>query len=372
MALEHSAGPGSRGGDTTRRSRFSVIDGLKVLASQTIVLHHLASYGPLADAAHACFPALFEWLFGYGRIAVQVFLVAGGFLAARSLAPAGVLIDAGAFELLTRRYIRLALPLVAAVLLAVFCAGVARGMMVDDAIPAAPGAFQVLAHVFLLHDLVGVPALSAGVWYVAIDFQLYALTIALLWLARRMVRDAVQAERAGMAVLGAVAVLSLFSLNRDSDWDVAAPYHFAAYSIGMFSFWLTARRRLPVFWISVALLTVLVSLALAFRLRLAVALAVAIVVATYVRTGMLADWFSAERIGRLARSSYALFLVHFPVCLIVNAVFALAGQSSPAAVLAALGLAWGLSMGLAGVFHREVELRADQLLRARPRAVAAQ
>lgn len=363
MALEQYAGPGSRGGHMTRRSRLSVIDGLKVLASQTIVLHHLASYGPLADAAHACFPLLFEWLFGYGRIAVQVFLVAGGFLAARSLAPAGVLADASAFELLTRRYIRLALPLVAAVLLAVFCASVARGMMVDDAIPAAPGVFQFLAHVFLLHDLVGVPALSAGVWYVAIDFQLYALTIGLLWLAKRLARDAAHAERAGMAVLGVVAVLSLFSLNRDSDWDVAAPYHFAAYAMGMFGFWLTARRRLPVFWICVALLTVVVSLALAFRLRLAVALAVACLVAMHVRTGVLADWFSAERIGRLARSSYALFLVHFPVCLIVNAAFAQAGLSSPAAVLAALGLAWGLSMALASIFHREVELRADQFLR---------
>ena len=58
------------------------IDALKVLASQIIVLHHLSAYGPVADAMHHAAPVLMDWLYGYGRMAVQVFLVLGGYLMA--------------------------------------------------------------------------------------------------------------------------------------------------------------------------------------------------------------------------------------------------------------------------------------------------
>ena len=343
-------------------SRLSVIDGLKVLASQTIVLHHLASYGPIADAAHTLSPEFFGWLFGYGRMAVQIFLVAGGFLAARSLAPACMLIESSLIDLFTRRYIRLAVPLMAAVVVAVLTACLARGIMVDEAIPAAPGLFQFLAHLFLLHDLLGVPALSAGVWYVAIDFQLYSLTILLLWIARRAARSMAWTQCFGMAALSALAVSSLFFFNRDAAWDVAAPYHFAAYSMGMFCFWLTRKRELPVFWICVVVLAALASLAVDFRLRLAVALAVAFVIGIYVRTGLFAGLFAGTWVKRLSRESYSLFLVHFPVCLLVNAVFARVGGDSSVPVLLALLIAWALSMALASVFHRKVEARSDHVL----------
>ena len=45
---------------------------------------------------------------------------------------------------------------------------------------AAPIFFLVLLHL-LLQDIVGVDALSTGVWYVGIDVQLYALLLLLLW-----------------------------------------------------------------------------------------------------------------------------------------------------------------------------------------------
>ena len=60
------------------------IDTLKAGASQLIVLHHLAAYGPISDALETSAPVLVDWLFDYGRMAVQVFLVIGGYLAARA------------------------------------------------------------------------------------------------------------------------------------------------------------------------------------------------------------------------------------------------------------------------------------------------
>ncbi|MBN8557607.1 MAG: acyltransferase family protein, partial [Burkholderiales bacterium] len=63
------------------------IDWGKAIASQLIVWHHLAHYGPLAPRVAAAWPDLMDWLDGRALYAVQVFLVMGGYLAARSLWP---------------------------------------------------------------------------------------------------------------------------------------------------------------------------------------------------------------------------------------------------------------------------------------------
>ena len=46
--------------------RMPLVDALKALASQLIVLHHFSAYGPLADALDDLVPALAGWLFDYG------------------------------------------------------------------------------------------------------------------------------------------------------------------------------------------------------------------------------------------------------------------------------------------------------------------
>ena len=61
-------------------SRAPLIDTLKGLACIAIVWHHLAFYGPMSDAAMPLFPGLMAWLYDHARLAVQVFLVLGGYL----------------------------------------------------------------------------------------------------------------------------------------------------------------------------------------------------------------------------------------------------------------------------------------------------
>jgi hypothetical protein len=56
-------------------------------------------------------------------------------------------------------------------------------------LPGEPEFTQFLAHALLLHSVMGIDSLSAGVWYVAIDFQLFALMLALLWLGQRLGAD---------------------------------------------------------------------------------------------------------------------------------------------------------------------------------------
>ncbi|MBS4036743.1 MAG: acyltransferase, partial [Hydrogenophaga sp.] len=169
--------------------RLPYIDALKAVGAQLIVLHHLAFYGPMTDWTHRLLPGLVEWLSQDARMAVQMFLVVAGFLAARSLAPQGTLRTSAPLALLWQRYARVALPYLASLLVAMVCTEVARFWMTHDSLPDRPDLWQFVTHALLVHTLLDVDSLSAGVWYVAIDFQLYALLLGLLWLLGRAGRE---------------------------------------------------------------------------------------------------------------------------------------------------------------------------------------
>ncbi|SOZ17893.1 putative acyltransferase 3 [Cupriavidus taiwanensis] len=341
---------------SSRPSRLPCIDALKAVSSQLIVLHHLAFYGPMSDAAYQLAPGLVDWLYDYARIAVQVFLVISGFLAARSLAPDGRLeIRQHPLSLLWRRYQKLVVPFAAAILLSVAGAAVARHWMTHDSIPASPTLGQLLAHLTLLHDIVDVDALSAGAWYVAIDLQLFALLLGTLWAARAVSRGRAPAGVAlsiGLVALAAVA--SLFWFNRDAAWDIWAVYFFGAYGMGTLAYWASAPGR-PLLPLALLGAVALGALVLDFRLRIAVALATALLLALARRGEWLERWPRARVVGYLGRISYSVFLVHFPVCLVVNALMSHLAPGQP--VLNALGMAaaWVLSNVAGAVFYRFVE-----------------
>ncbi|MBY0469131.1 MAG: acyltransferase family protein, partial [Burkholderiaceae bacterium] len=223
--------------------RLPLIDLLKVVASQLIVLHHLAFYGPMADHVAPLMPRVIDWLADPARMAVQVFLVVGGYLAALSLAPDGrVRMPAQVRSRLLERYLRLALPLALALLLAILAAALARSWMVHPSVPVPPSPLQFAAHLLLLQDVIGQEALSAGIWYVAIDLQLYAALLLWLALVAALLKGSERIRRVlPWGVVMAVA-WSAWCVNRDSTWDVFAPYFFAAHGLGALAAWARGSR----------------------------------------------------------------------------------------------------------------------------------
>lgn len=334
---------------TETGSRRFLVDALKAVGAQLIVLHHLAFYGPMSDAARALAPDLIDGLSRHGRLAVQVFLVIGGFLAARSLAGGGRL-PSRPLQLFWQRYCRLVLPLAAAILLALAGAAFARAWWPQPSAPAAASPLQLLAHLLLLQDLLGFEALSAGVWYVAIDFQLYALLVVLLWLFRR---------RATLPIV-LLALASLFYFNRLSVWDDCALYFFAAYAMGVLSYRASEREHPQP---ALALMAAVVALALVadFRIRIGAALATAVLLGlTFNRLRLPPPL--ARPLAFLGDISYAVFLVHYPVCLVVNALFGRAFPDDAWANALGLLLAWALSLLAGALFHRYVEMPAGAWL----------
>jgi len=327
-------------------NRMPLIDAFKAIASQLIVFHHLSAYGPLSLAAQEAAPGTMGWLFDYARIAVQVFLVIGGFLAARGLSAEGQGLTTSPLPLIWKRYLRLAIPFMTAIVLAIIGAALASLWLDDEAIPARATLSQWLAHALLLHGVLGVDSLSAGVWYVAIDFQLFALMALLLWLGRfRFLAPAL--------VLG-MATASLYCFNRDADLDNWSLYFFGSYGLGAAVWWASDRRHLSS-WLGVVATVVIAALVVDFRLRIAVALGVAMVIGFSRRTGWLENFPTARPIDFLGRISYSVFLVHFPICLLVNAAYAHFDLSSPVSALLGMAAAWAASIAAGTLFHRWIE-----------------
>ena len=363
------------------KARQLPIDALKVIASQLIVLHHLSAYGPVADTLSQTAPVLMGWLYDYARMAVQVFLVVGGYLAATSLAPGNPLKLAlknppSPLQAVLKRYRRLVLPCLAALVLAVASAALARHWMDEAFIPSAPTWAQSMAHVFLLQGLLDKEALTAGVWYVAIDFQLFVLMTLLMWLGQRQHRTthAGHALGPGLAqtfVLGLVLSLmlaSLFFFNRDPDWDNWAIYFFGAYGMGSAAFWAGGSRR-PALYLGLLAITGGLALLLEFRERIALALGVALILGLWHWGRSTTAWRHATRLKAIAlptfaprllhqlgQSSYALFLVHFPVLMMGNALFVKLGLIGPVAAAFTLLACWVASVALAQAFERWVEV----------------
>lgn len=288
--------------------RLPGVDVLKGLACVLIVWHHLAFYGPMSDVVHSAAPSLMNWLYTYGRMAVQVFLVVGGFLAACSLAPECSASFRQPLRLILKRYRRLALPLVVAVLITVAVAALVRPWLQHDSVPAAPTLWQLLAHLFLLQDVLGQEALSAGLWYVAIDFQLFVISVALLTLAPGSLHR--------WLVLS-LAAASLLIFNRHAGLDITGLYFFGSYALGVMAWWASRSPR-PFRWLLAIAAMGGLALALDFRGRLAVAVVVALALVWLQRGRWLA--LQAPWLQRLGQISYSVFLIHFAVCLLVNAL----------------------------------------------------
>jgi len=182
------------------------------------------------------------------------------------------------------------------------------------------------------------------------------------WLQRRWRLGTARAAGLLAVLVLSLAVASLFAFNLRTELDGTALYFIGSYGLGMLAFWI-GRIRSPWYWGGALLLLASLgagALAWDWRIRIAVALVTALMLALAQRSGWLAAppaWLGARPLLWLGRISYSLFLIHFPVILLVNALASFAGVSSPATCLVAMASALGLAIGSAVLLHRWVESR---------------
>ena len=356
--------------------RSFLIDAIKAAGCLLIVLHHLAFYGPMSDVVATAWPATVAWLYDHGRLAVQFFLVCAGFLTAGSLARYESLALSEALRLAWQRYLRLAIPLLAALSFTVLVSEWVRPDFAHESLSAPPDWGQALAHIALLQHVLDLEALSAGIWYVAIDLQLYAmalcgLVVLKVWHRARAQGSSVHAcgqpdaRRWGLWLV--LVCASWWWWNLDADLDDLGVYFWGSYGLGLLAW--EVRRHTGSDSSSVrhrawALgLTLLLAGALSWwlepRARIAVACGLAAIL-----IAVPESWWVAQQFGRsgwrsalqwLSGVSYAVFLIHFGVSLAVSAAVT---STWPDALWAnALGMLASLllSLVLGGWLHRLVE-----------------
>jgi len=160
-----------------------------------------------------------------------------------------------------------------------------------------------------------------------------------------------------------LAIASLALFNRQPTLDDTALYFFGAYGLGMLAFWV-GRATQPGKWcIGIALLALLgvAALAIDWRSRIAIALVTALAITVIQRRAWPgpAVWTVLVRpLMRMGRISYSLFLIHFPMILLVNAVVDTLWPMQPLIDLFGMVFAFGLSLVAATWLHRWVEMRA--------------
>lgn len=324
-------------------NRSAVIDALKALASQVIVLHHLSLYSPMAEWISAAWPTLVEFTQEEGRLAVQPFLVISGYLAAQSLSQrAGDALG----SLVWQRYLRLAPQLLLALALVVGATWlVGDALAQHDWLSPLPSTGVFLAHLLLLQDVLGIPSMSAGAWYVSIDLQLFCL---LALLTRLVAGQRPLARSRAPAVMAVATAASILVFSHHPDLEVWAPYFLSAYGLGVLVAWSKASERARS-CLGLVVLLVLLDWALDPRAKPLVALGTAMALQRLsgLRWGM-AQQVLGRAVRWLSDLSYSVFVCHFAVIILVSGVWEkLALQGVGLAVLGT-AVAWGacLAMGL--------------------------
>ncbi len=339
--------------------RSAFIDNLKGLSCILIMLHHLAFYGPMSDVAMSVIPGVIDWLFVYGRMAVAVFLVIGGFLTGQKLLEQNVFVHKSVFQLIWHKYQRLVIPYLAAIILAIICSFIASQWMQHASISAMPEPKQLISHLFFLQNLLGYESLSAGLWYVAMDFQLFAVTALVLFLIDTILPTHWSYQRTqliSVLIVALVTLASLFIFNLDDSYDATFLYFYVAYGLGILAAQI-AQTKSRMFLLFLLLDFLLFALYLDFRGRVLIAAITAAVLCLSYQSLWVNAKFWMNPLAKLGRMSYSIFLVHFPVSLVVSSIWVQLYPENPWLNVVGMVISALLSLFVAIPFYQFIEKR---------------
>ena len=310
------------------------------------------------------------WLFEYGRYAVQIFLVMGGYLASQSLTRTTDLKNPQTvLKTIFNRYLRLFTPYVVALLVTIACAWVARFWVQDEFVGESETLGQFLAHLFFLQGILGLDSISAGVWYVAIDWQLYAILAIMLSMFPSL--------RSLIWMLLPLCVASLLYFNRDGLYENYFIYFIGAYGLGVLAQLCknypdqSVNRSAKILMLTIGLVIIISSFQ-QFWLRNILAYIVAIALILF------GDWAYKDqkqihqrpqhqsKVHKLvngilwgSRRSYCAFLIHFSFVLLANTLYIGWGMSQRhdgALAIALIFIALASSWATANLLYRWIEV----------------
>ena len=341
------------------QGQFLLIDVFKAIAAQVIVFHHLSIYGPISREALSL-NGWAQWLSDYGRFAVQIFLVLGGYLAMMILPR--LLDKDGLLKTLVNRYLRLVPTFIVAMLLTVIAAFITRHYLREDFVGNPETWGQILSHLFLLHGVLNIDSISAGAWYIAIDWQLYATLAILITLFGRTQRL--------VLVLLVLMCAGLFYFSQFEYFDDWMIYFIGSYGLGVIAFLISdrgdqslARLSKGAGYLMVVLLTVSLFMGAGAKVLVALLIFLVLLISNLKvlefnftpqsRWIQIIKWFSQR--------SYCMFLIHYPFILLFNAMYENFNLSRYGISAILMCVVWVVSLISANYLYEWVEKQSRRL-----------
>jgi peptidoglycan/LPS O-acetylase OafA/YrhL len=338
--------------------RSAFLDNIKGIACLLIVFHHLAFYGPMSDVANAVIPNGIHFFFDYGRLAVAVFLCLGGFLTGLKLSEPNFFTKHSVQQVIWQKYLRLVLPYLGAIALAIAASFMASRLMQHHSISAMPDVPQLLSHLFFLQDILAYESLSAGLWYVAIDFQLFAFCALVVFLVEKL-SPASWSYRStrliSLTIFSGLTIASVMFFNLYDLFDIWFFYFFAAYGLGLLAACLAKNQAHRVLILSVMAVTIFSLYYQEFRERLLIALLMAFLLFSSHQSGWSQSKLWNNPLKKIGEMSYSIFLMHFPVSLVISGIWVKLYPGDPWMNVLGMGLSALLSLLLAIPFYRFIE-----------------
>lgn len=339
------------------KKQYLFVDFLKAFAAQVIIFHHLSSYGDISIAAHEIFPSIIDWLFDYGRYAVQIFLVVAGYLAAHSLPKSLERLNLS--KVILNRYLRLVPVYLIAILISIACASIARFWIQDEFVGAPVVLKQFLAHIFLLQSLLGIESISAGVWYVAIDFQLFAFLAIILTLTK---------SKKVIWILGFCILVSALYFTQNDLYEDIFIYFIGSYGLGVLAYYAGDIRAKSMANFSrvmfgLIVLGIVLGSLIQFwpRNYLAMSIAFSLIFLGKV-TYSPSNSFVSRLLSWASGVSYSAFLIHFSMILLANAIYSALNIKNPQMAIVFFMAVW-MSALIAGHFlHHWIEKPSSRFL----------
>ena len=312
----------------------------------------------MSDVANAVIPNSIDFLLYYARLAVAVFFCVGGFLTGLKLSEPNFFAKHSVQQVIWQKYLRLVIPYLGAIALAIATSFVASRLMQHHSISAMPDLPQLLSHLFFLQNILGYESLSAGLWYVAIDFQLFAFCALVVFLVEKL-SPASWSYRItrliSLIIFSSLTIASVIFFNRHDVYDVWFIFFFATYGLGLLAACLAKSQTNRVLILSVVAITIFSLYYQDFRERLSVALLMAFVLFSSYESNWSKSKLWNNPLRKIGEMSYSIFLVHFPVSLVVSGIWANLYPSDAWMNVFGMGLSALLSLLLALPFYKYIE-----------------
>ncbi len=311
--------------------RRSFLDGVRGLAALWVVLSHVWIIPCGLGARTNWLGPLANWTL-YSHFAVDLFLVVSGFCLVLPVARGGRLAG-GAGGFFGRRARRILPPFYAALGFSILA------FLVIQAVSRKPVAVDwaaVAANALLVQDILpDLNTLNGPFWSIAVEWRIYFLFPAAVWLLTRHGKRAVLG-----AALALGAALTGVVLRFFPDMSLACPWYLLLFALGLCAGWLSAhrpRRGEALLCLAAGAASLGLLLAVARRHPITVyggadfgaylpildplagiaAAAALLWVSRKPRRALLLSWGPLVRLGE---GAYSLYLIHLPCLLLLNAL----------------------------------------------------